>query len=101
MILDEATSALDTESERIVQETLDSVLISEARSTMIIAHRLSTVRNADKIVVLANEGRGSYVVETGNHDSLMAIQNGVYRTLVEISQMRRPKAGPENQRAAL
>ncbi|MEE2777137.1 MAG: ABC transporter transmembrane domain-containing protein [Acidobacteriota bacterium] len=76
LILDEATSALDAESEHLVQEALDRLM--QGRTTIIIAHRLSTVRNADRVVVL-DEGA---VAETGNHDILMA-QGGLYRRLVE------------------
>jgi ATP-binding cassette subfamily B protein len=71
LIFDEATSALDTESERAIQQNLDKIL--KDRTTIIIAHRLSTVRNADLIVVL---DRG-IVLETGNHYSLME-QRGLY-----------------------
>ena len=71
LIFDEATSALDTESERAIQQNLDRIL--KDRTTLIIAHRLSTVRNADLIVVM---DRGA-VVETGNHYSLME-QKGMY-----------------------
>jgi ABC-type multidrug transport system fused ATPase/permease subunit len=67
IILDEATSALDAESERLVQEALDRLM--EGRTTFIIAHRLSTVRKADRIVVL-DAGR---IVEQGRHDELMAL----------------------------
>lgn len=84
LILDEATSALDGESEKQVQATLDRVVSGDTkRSTIIIAHRLSTVKTADKIVVLQNElGEGSRVVEIGTHAQLMNIPNGVYRGLV-------------------
>ena len=74
LILDEATSALDTESERLVQAALQKLM--EHRTTLVIAHRLSTVEHADRIVVLA-QGR---VVETGSHQELLA-HNGVYAGL--------------------
>ncbi|XP_059178859.1 ATP-dependent translocase ABCB1-like [Physella acuta] len=80
LLLDEATSALDTESEAIVQDALDKV--SKGRTTFIVAHRLSTIRNADKIVTLS-KGR---VVEVGTHTELMD-KRGVYYNLVS-SQVR-------------
>ncbi|CDI87060.1 ATP-binding cassette protein subfamily B member 2, putative [Eimeria praecox] len=89
LILDEATSALDVESERIVQQTIDELLAAEKRSTIIIAHRLSTVRSADKIVVLTNEDRrGSRVAEVGTHDELMQKKGGLYRTLVGLASIQ-------------
>ncbi len=76
LILDEATSALDAESEHLVQEALERLM--EGRTTLIIAHRLSTVRRADRVVVLEH-GR---VAESGSHDALVA-SDGLYRRLVE------------------
>jgi ATP-binding cassette subfamily B protein len=76
LVLDEATSALDSESEHLVQEALDRLM--EGRTTLVIAHRLSTVRDADRVVVLD----GGRVVEEGTHDALLG-QNGLYRRLVE------------------
>ena len=76
MLLDEATSALDAESEAKVQTALSD--FSENRTTLIIAHRLSTVRSADRIIVL-EDGR---VVESDSHDELMAL-DGAYKKLVE------------------
>jgi len=75
LLLDEATSALDTESERLVQNALDNLM--EGRTTIIIAHRLSTVRNADVICVMMN----GKIVEQGTHDQLLE-NNGVYSNLV-------------------
>ena len=77
LILDEATSALDTESERLLQQTLDRVL--EGRSAIVIAHRLSTVRHAHRIAVLEQ----GCIVETGTHDELMALK-GRYSEMVAL-----------------
>jgi ATP-binding cassette subfamily B protein len=76
LLLDEATSALDSESERLVQEALDELM--KGRTSLIIAHRLGTVKSADKILVL-KEGK---VVEAGSHSDLMA-KDGTYRLLAE------------------
>lgn len=80
LILDEATSALDTESERLVQEALERLM--KNRTTIVVAHRLSTIMNADLICVL-QEGR---IVEQGTHKELLT-QNGVYRHLVEMQNL--------------
>lgn len=77
LIFDEATSALDNESERAVQQAL--LTLAEGRTTLVIAHRLSTVRHADRILVLTGDG----IVEEGSHDRLMA-RNGVYAGLHRV-----------------
>jgi len=77
LILDEATSALDTESERFVQEALDTLLVD--RTVLVIAHRLSTVTNADKIIVMDN----GELVEMGTHEELIQ-KNGLYNNLYNI-----------------
>lgn len=78
LLLDEATSALDAESERIVQDALDRVMVS--RTTVVVAHRLSTIKGADMIAVL-KEGK---IVEKGRHEALMRIKGGAYASLVEL-----------------
>lgn len=87
LLLDEATSALDHESEKIVQKSIDSLVAdnkSHHRTSVIIAHRLSTVRNADCIYVLENSGDGAIVVESGSHKELIDL-NGKYKALLEAT----------------
>ncbi|OVA02906.1 ABC transporter [Macleaya cordata] len=92
LLLDEATSALDAESEKSVQEALDRVMVG--RTTVVVAHRLSTIRNADMIAVI-HQGR---IVETGSHEELMSNQNSAYASLVQLQDsatlQRHPSLGP-------
>lgn len=78
LLLDEATSALDAESERVVQDALDRVMVN--RTTVVVAHRLSTIKGADAIVVVKN----GVIVEKGRHEILMKITDGVYASLVAL-----------------
>lgn len=78
VILDEATSSLDTESEHFVEQALEELL--EGRTTLIIAHRLSTVRRADRVIVL-DQGR---VVETGSHEELLSREDGIFARLYQL-----------------
>ena len=77
LILDEATSALDNESERVIQRSLKE--LSKDRTTLVIAHRLSTVRSSDRILVLTQNG----IEEEGNHEELIA-KNGLYSKLYNM-----------------
>ena len=81
LILDEATSALDNVTELQVQQSLD--LLSEGKTTLVVAHRLSTVRNADEIIVLTDEG----IEERGTHDELLN-KNGLYAKLYNTQFLR-------------
>ncbi len=76
LILDEATSALDNATEMLIQQALYK--LSEGRTTLVVAHRLSTVKNADEIIVLTKDG----IEERGTHEQLMSA-NGLYRQLYE------------------
>ncbi|KAJ3670707.1 hypothetical protein LUZ60_008133 [Juncus effusus] len=78
LLLDEATSALDAESEHVVQEALDGVMVN--RTTIVVAHRFSTIKGADTITVLKN----GLIVEKGRHETLIGMKNGVYASLVEL-----------------
>ncbi|XP_062143486.1 ABC transporter B family member 21-like isoform X2 [Alnus glutinosa] len=78
LLLDEATSALDAESEKVVQDALDRVMVN--RTTIVVAHRLSTIKNADLIVVVKN----GVIVENGRHETLINIQDGFYASLVAL-----------------
>ena len=79
IILDEATANIDTHTEVLIQQALQKVL--SGRTSIVIAHRLSTVRNADNIVVL-DQGR---LVEMGNHEELLAKKNGTYARLYAVN----------------
>jgi ABC-type multidrug transport system fused ATPase/permease subunit len=78
LILDEATSSLDSESERLVQQALENLMVG--RTSIVIAHRLSTIRKADQILVLE---RGT-IVEHGTHEELIGLENGIYRNLSSL-----------------
>lgn len=88
LLLDEATSALDSGSESIVQEALDRLMLG--RTTVVVAHRLSTIKNADMIAVLQQ----GVVVETGTHGELLA-QDGAYAQLVKMQEATGQSKMPE------
>ncbi|MBC1318829.1 ABC transporter ATP-binding protein [Listeria welshimeri] len=77
LILDEATSALDTETEQVIQASLEE--LAEGRTTLIIAHRLATIKHADRIIVVNETG----IAETGTHDELLTKENGAYKRLYD------------------
>lgn len=93
LLLDEATSALDTESEKTVQAALDDLLMDGTRTCIVVAHRLSTIRNADVIAVFNN----GLVIEKGTHDELMQIEDGFYRHLLQ-KQIEEPEKPPSQER---
>lgn len=78
LILDEATSSLDSESEKLVQDALEKLM--KGRTSLVIAHRLATIRKADQILVI-DDGR---IVESGTHDELITLENGIYRNLSRL-----------------
>lgn len=80
LLLDEATSALDVESERIVQQALDRLM--KSRTSVVVAHRLSTIKNADQICVL-QDGK---IIEQGTHSTLMENRDGAYYKLINLQQ---------------
>ncbi|OVA16636.1 ABC transporter [Macleaya cordata] len=85
LLLDEATSALDAESERVVQAALDQVMVN--RTTIVVAHRLMTIRNADIIAVV----KDGVIAEQGDHETLMDNQDGVYASLVALHMNASPQ----------
>ena len=84
LILDEATSSVDTETELLIQEALERLM--QGRTTIIIAHRLSTVRNADQIVVLEDKS----IREMGSHEELLGLEDGLYRRLYTVQRQVEP-----------
>ncbi|KAG7546155.1 ABC transporter-like [Arabidopsis suecica] len=92
LLLDEATSALDAESEKSVQEALDRVMVG--RTTVVVAHRLSTVRNAD-IIAVVHEGK---IVEFGNHENLISNPDGAYSSLLRLQEASSLQRNPSLNR---
>ncbi|WP_027392505.1 ABC transporter ATP-binding protein [Aquimarina latercula] len=84
LVLDEATSSIDSHSEQLIQDATDK--ITEGRTSIVIAHRLATIKNADKIIVM-DSGK---IVEQGNHNELLEVENGYYKNLydVQFSEVR-------------
>lgn len=93
LLLDEATSALDAESEKSVQEALDRVMVG--RTTVVVAHRLSTVRNAD-IIAVVHEGK---IVEFGNHENLISNPDGAYSSLLRLQEAASLQRNPSLNRS--
>ena len=90
LILDEATSSVDTETEHLIQEALERLM--KGRTTIVIAHRLSTVRNSNKIIVMEDKG----IREMGTHDQLINIRNGLYARLYNVQKKLEPVFFEEN-----
>ncbi|WP_298318572.1 ABC transporter ATP-binding protein [uncultured Aquimarina sp.] len=78
LVLDEATSSIDSHSEQLIQDATDK--ITEGRTSIVIAHRLATIKNADKIIVMDN----GKIVEEGNHNELLELENGYYKNLYDV-----------------
>lgn len=78
LVLDEATSSIDSHSEQLIQNATNK--ITKGRTSIVIAHRLATIKKADKIIVM-DQGK---IVEQGNHNELLQIENGYYRNLYEV-----------------
>jgi ATP-binding cassette, subfamily B, bacterial len=99
LILDEATSSLDSESEVLIQQAMERLMMG--RTTLVVAHRLSTVRALDRLLVL-DKGK---VIEEGSHDALIKLENGLYRRLFErqalelIKGLSEPDTLPETAAA--
>ncbi|CAH1453217.1 unnamed protein product [Lactuca virosa] len=90
LLLDEATSALDTNSERVVQEALDRIMVN--RTTVIVAHRLSTIQNSD-VIALINDGK---IIEKGSHSELLQDPEGAYSQLIRLQELTKHSQNHEN-----